>query len=271
MKIRHIILASLLAGFTTGAIAQKAPLKDRTKALINTGLKGYHFFVRGGYVMGGTSPIPLTSEIRSIESYAPGVHAALEGNIQKVFGDGVGVELGLRFESKGMDTRATVKGYGMDMWKEGNEMVGYFTGTVKTSLSASYMTFPILATYNVSPRWTIKAGPYLSYAIRHDFTGTVFDGYLRVDDGKMNGTTPTGPTGQKVDITADNPATYDFSDDMRTFQWGAEVGADWRAFTHLNVYANLDWGLNGAFRSSFDVISFTMYPIYATLGFAYAF
>jgi hypothetical protein len=251
--------------------AQGAPLKDRTKALYNTSEKGYHFFVRAGYVLGGTSPIPLTSEIRSIDSYQPGLHTSLEGNIQKVFNDQWGVMTGLRLETKGMDTRATVKNYGMDMWKEGNEMVGYFTGTVKTSLSCYYLTVPILATFNVSPRWTVKAGPYLSYAFHHEFSGTVFDGYMRVDDGKTNGTKPTGPTGQKVEITSENPATYDFSNDMRPFQWGMEVGADWRAFTHLNVYAHLDWGMNGAFKSDFDVISFSMYPIYATVGFAYAF
>ena len=74
-----------------------------------------------------------------------------------------------------------------------------------------------------------------------------------------------------MEITKDNPATYDFSEDLRKFQWGAQLGAEWKAFSHLNVYADLTWGLNSIFKKDFKTITFDMYPIYGTLGFAYAF
>ena len=64
---------------------------------------------------------------------------------------------------------------------------------------------------------------------------------------------------------------YDFSDDLRHFQWGLQVGAGWRAFKHLNVYADLTWGLNDIFKSDFNTITFAMYPIYLNIGFGYAF
>ena len=79
------------------------------------------------------------------------------------------------------------------------------------------------------------------------------------------------PTGPKVEFTDGKIATYDFSDDLRHFQWGLQVGAGWRAFKHLNVYADLTWGLNDIFKSDFNTITFAMYPIYLNIGFGYAF
>ena len=55
------------------------------------------------------------------------------------------------------------------------------------------------------------------------------------------------------------------------FQWGLQVGAGWRAFKQLNVYADLTWGLNDIFKSDFNTITFAMYPIYLNIGFGYAF
>lgn len=62
-----------------------------------------------------------------------------------------------------------------------------------------------------------------------------------------------------------------FSDNLRKFQWGLQLGGEWRAFKHLNVYADLTWGLNDIFKKDFDTIAFAMYPIYLNVGFGYAF
>lgn len=69
----------------------------------------------------------------------------------------------------------------------------------------------------------------------------------------------------------DRVATYDFSNDLRKFQWGMQLGGEWKAFKHLNVYADLSWGLNDIFKKDFKTITFAMYPIYLNLGFGYAF
>ena len=76
-------------------------------------------------------------------------------------------------------------------------------------------------------------------------------------------------TGSRVDFTGESIATYDFSDNLRKFQWGLQLGGEWRAFKHLNVYADLTWGLNDIFKKDFDTIS--LYPIYLNIGFGYAF
>ena len=52
---------------------------------------------------------------------------------------------------------------------------------------------------------------------------------------------------------------------------GLQVGGEWKAYKHLNVHADLTWGLNDIFKKDFKTISFAMYPIYLNVGFGYAF
>lgn len=236
--------------------------QERNQGIIRSALVGLEYSIKAGISLGGTSPLPLPAEIRKIESYNPTVCISIEGDVHKRFGDRWGFLFGLRLETKGMETDARVKNYHMKMVGEDQGvMEGNFTGNVKTKVRNTYLTFPILATYRVAKRWDLKLGPYFSYVTNRDFSGSAYDGYMR------NG----NPIGSKVEISADNPATYDFSQDLRKFQWGAQFGADWKAFSHLNVFADLTWGLNSIFKKDFDTITFDMYPIYATLGFAYAF
>ena len=100
-----------------------------------------------------------------------------------------------------------------------------------------------------------------AFAFKNNFDGHVFDGYLRVED----------PTGDKVEFNGDSRASYDFADELRAFQWGLQGGVSWSAYKHLVVNANLAWGCNNIFESSFKTISFNMYPIYLNFGFGYVF
>jgi hypothetical protein len=58
---------------------------------------------------------------------------------------------------------------------------------------------------------------------------------------------------------------------LRRFHWGVQVGGEFRAYKHLAVFANLQWGLNGIFPSDFNSVTFDLYPIYGNLGFSYLF
>lgn len=266
---RYITLLLCACLMATGMQAQfvekekrvEQPVQERSEGILRSLTKGLEYTLRAGFSLGGTSPLPLPAEIRGINSYNPTVCIAIEGDVHKRFGDW-GFMFGLRLETKGMQTDARVKNYHMEMVSpDQGKMEGNFTGNVKTKVRNTILSVPLLATYRVSPRWDLKLGPYLSFVTNRDFSGSVYDGYLREHS----------PIGQKVEITAENPATYDFSSDLRKFQWGAQLGAEWKAFSHFNVYADLTWGLNSIFQKDFDVITFDMYPIYATLGFAYAF
>lgn len=59
---------------------------ERNKALIYSYLHGWEYSIKAGLSIGGTSPLPLPKEIRSIDSYAPNIAIAIEGNTTKWFG-----------------------------------------------------------------------------------------------------------------------------------------------------------------------------------------
>lgn len=118
-----------------------------------------------------------------------------------------------------------------------------------------------MAAYKVNNRLRLNAGPYVSFKTSGDFSGHVYDGYLRENN----------PTGNKVQFEGDRIALYDFSDNLRTVQYGVQAGVNWKAFRHLTVSGDLMWGLNNIFKKDFETISFNMYPIYLNIGFGYAF
>ena len=258
---RYIVLIGILC--LSGVITLKAQ-QERNQGIIWSSLRGLEYTVKAGINIGGTAPVPLPREIRAIDSYRPTLCVSIEGDIKKWFGESKewGMMIGLRLENKGMETKATVKNYSMEIIGDGGErMKGFWTGQVKTKVNNSYLTVPVLAAWRVSPRWKLNAGPYVSYRMEGDFTGDVYDGYLRELD----------PTGNKVVFEDGKSAPYDFSKDLRRFAWGLQLGGEWKAFKHLNVYADLTWGMNDIFKKDFNTITFAMYPIYLNMGFGYAF
>ena len=187
--------------FAVGVSAQR----ERTQSIINSYLHGWEYSIKAGFNIGGTAPLPLPEEIRSIDSYAPGIAIAIEGNATKWIDAAKkwGLTLGLRLENKNMNTEATVKNYGMKIINEnGGELQGLWTGGVKTKVKNSYLTVPVLVDYRISNRWKLSCGPYVSYMTEGNFSGHVYDGHLRTPDA----------TGSRVNFSGGSIATYDFSD-----------------------------------------------------------
>jgi len=206
---------------------------DRNETLIRSALHGLEYEIKAGFSIGGTAPLPLPVEIRSIDGYNPTLAISIGGEVTKWIAvqNKLGIIVGLRLENKAMTTEATVKNYNMEILGQGGERIsGVWTGGVKTKVHTAGLTIPLMATYKLTNRWNIKAGPYFSYLLSREFSGHV-----------------------------------------RHFHWGLQVGAGWRAFKHLNVYADLTWGLNDIFKNDFNTVTFAMYPIYLNIGFGYAF
>lgn len=259
MKKNKIIHAVCILMFTTIVAQNVQAQEDRSKSIIRQALIGLEYEVKAGFSIGGTSPLPLPAEIRAIESYNPTIQIAIEGNVTKWINKQWGVQLGLRLENKGMKTDARVKNYNMEMvGKDQGHMKGAWTGNVKTKVHNSYVTIPVLATYKLTSRWILKGGLFASYMSDGEFSGSAYNGYLRDEN----------PIGEKVNVSE---ATYDFSDELRHFSWGAQLSGEWKAFKHLNVFADLTWGLNDIFKKDFNTITFAMYPIYLNVGFGYSF
>lgn len=257
------ITTAFLAAFLALSISaqERSRISDTDNNLIKAALKGWHIRLSAGYNLGGAAPLPLPREIRSIDQYNPGLNFAVEGTVEKMFGKGNwGVRWGIRLETKGMTTKAKTKNYHMEAWNTdgSGKVVGAFTGKVKTNVSNSYLTLPVLAVYRINERWNVSAGAYASYLLDGEFTGSAYDGYIRDQD----------PTGEYADVTR---AEYDFSNDLRKFNWGLQAGAEYRAYKHLALFANLQWSMNGIFPSDYGSVTFPLYPIYGTLGFTYLF
>lgn len=237
--------------------------QTKAQQLFHYNLKEHHidFEVKAGFSIGGTSPLPLPEEIRSIESYNPGLALSLGIQVTKWFDNQWGFSSGISFDNKKMSTEARVKNYSMELIDGGGRIKGNWTGLVQTDVTNSYLTVPVMAAYKLSSVWDLRFGPYVAYLMDGKFSGHVSDGYLREND----------PTGQKVPFTDDATATYDFSDNMRKFQWGLQAGGSWRVNRHFRLNADLQWGLNDIFEKDFETITFSMYNIYLNLGFGYVF
>lgn len=236
-------------------------------AVMHAGAEGFfrdiEYQVNAGFNVGGASPLPLPEEIRRIKSFDPKLNMQVGAIATKWLTPDRkwGITVALQLGTKGMETKARVKNYGMEILDDGKKLKGRWTGMVRTKYNTQQLSVPILARLRVHDRTSLTFGPYLAYAYKNEFDGYVYNGYLREGD----------PTGDKYVFEGDSRASYDFGDELRKFQWGLQAGVTWMAYSHLAVNANLSWGLNDIFVSSFKTVTFNMYPIYLNVGFGYLF
>lgn len=263
----YLLLVCLLA-FPYRSFAQSpdaSAIEPATPTAFTTFFtKNMDYQARAQFSIGGSTPLGIPAQIREINSYNPTLQMGLEVNATKWLTDDQtwGIRTGLRFEGRGMKTDARVKNYYTQIdGEEGKQTKGYFTGNVKTKMKNSYITFPVLAVYNVNSKWNVYGGVYLSGLIDGDFTGYVYEGVLREGN----------PIGTPIEFEEDAKGEYDFSSDLNRFQWGAELGFEYKVNSQFRLFSDLNWGLNGLFKKDFEAITFNMYSIYLNLGFGYQF
>lgn len=244
------LIAALFAAFACAPSAHAIGIFDNLR-----------YQVRLGYNIGGTMPVGMPASIRGINSYKPQPGFTVALDAYKPLTERWGLMAGFHFQRKAMETDARVKSYSMEIRKGGESLSGLFTGNVVTKADQYLVTLPLQATFDCSQRVRLKFGPYFSYALNNDFSGYAYDGYLREGD----------PTGAKQELghNEGERGEYDFSGDLRHWQFGFDLGADWYFSRRFGAYADLQWGLTGAFRKDFKTIEQTMYPIYATVGVTY--
>lgn len=219
------------------------------------------YMVRLGYSLGGTAPVGMPATIRSLDKFTPTNNTLLGLDAYKPLTDKWGLQAGFHYQNKGMKTDAKVKGYSMEMRRGDETLSGLFTGNVVTEVDEWMVTMPLQVAYNVSPKLRLKFGPYFSYVLSNNFSGYAYDGYLRVGD----------PTGDKVELghAEGERGDYDFTEDLRHWQFGLDLGADWFFSNRFGAYAGLSWGLTNIFRKDFHVIEQSLYPIYGSIGLTY--
>ena len=245
--MRKILLSALFAAISAGTMAGNY-------------LEGVEYYARIGYSIGGTAPLPMPPSVRKLNHFSLSPNFLFGADAVKPLHDQWSVMVGIRFENKGMDEEVQVKSYHMAMQRGGEALVGRFTGNVATHVKAWQATLPVQALFKLN-NVNLRFGPYFSYVLFNTFRGSAYGGYLRLGD----------PTGGKVNIGTD-PGTqgvYDFTSDMRHFQWGLGLGADWYFYRRLGASADITWGLNGVHKTAFKTIEQTLHPIYFTLGMVY--
>ncbi len=266
--MKKIMITSLLLAFATTQMMADNNGYESEQAYSNNLLHNYKYYARLGYDLGGTAPIGMPATIRTFHSYSLRPNFTLGVDGYHSLANKWGFIIGLHFENKGMKTDAGVKGYHMKIVRGGEQLEGIFTGSVVTKVEQSMITVPLQGTYDICDKVKIKLGPYLSYVTAKKFEGWAYDGYLRrQEEGHEKG----DPTGQKVELghNAGERGEYDFSDDMRNWQFGIDLGADWYISKRWGASVGLTWGLTGIFKKDFSVIEQTMYPIYGTIGVIY--
>lgn len=219
--------------------------------------------VRVYFSIGGGVPLGIPQEVTSIVTYNPTFQFGIGANATKWFKvePKWGLRLGAVVESKGMYTEAEVNQYLTEIIEGKQRVGGYFTGLVETRIKNTYVSIPLSLVYKVTPKVDVHGGLYTAYLIDQQFDGYVSSGYLRQDT----------PTGTKILFEEGASAAYDFSDQVRTFQWGMLFGADWKIIRNFRLISEFSYGFNGILKKDFEAISFSLYNISLNLGFAYKF
>ena len=124
MKLRHILAALLLP---MAGLAQAQDMKtfmddkrDNREANYEkwgptSDRDGLGFIVRAGYVIGGTSPLPLPAEIRKINEFSPKGGFSLGVDGYKYFNTRWGISAGLRFFMQGMQMLLSKEAFRIDL------------------------------------------------------------------------------------------------------------------------------------------------------------
>lgn len=190
-----------------------------------------------------------------------------EGQLDYALNHQWSLESGITIDVKGMGVRNRVKYMYTSATMDDNTVRGYFTGRNETKVKASYVTIPVRIAYSLTETWKIRAGGYFSYKNSSEFSGTVWDGYLRQTDDKdiINSIL--------VDIDNKDEAVFDFGKDMRNFDMGLSVGFEhnFKNFKggRISLYGDMTVSLTPLFPSDFTAIDMTMRHMYAVVGLSY--
>jgi len=212
----------------------------------------WDFFAKAGINLGGTMPYPMPNSISRVESYSPNLAPTIEAETIMWLNKKVGVSTGLRFENKGMRSKASVKEYSMNF----GDFHGKFGGTVDTEMSFNYLGLPISAHYAIMENFFVYAGAYYAYLINGEFKGVASDGTLNDGNGKK-------------DI---NREEYNFSNELRNHDVGLSIGMNFLPYNeHFLLSLNFNYGLVSVFPNEFNGVSDDMQNIYGKLSVGYLF
>ena len=111
MKKIYTLLALILICFAVEEV-NAAKVRVREKRVEKAApADRFVFAAKAGFNLGGTAPMGLPAEIRSLNSFKPTFSFTIAGTAQYNFNNKWGLQSGVKFDIKGMQTDATVKNY----------------------------------------------------------------------------------------------------------------------------------------------------------------
>lgn len=261
MKKIHKIITSFVIFISPMLTHAQEISKDEHKSFFNTNID---YQVKAQLTIGGASPLGIPAQIRKIESFEPRKAFNLEVNATKWLDlkQRYGIRTGVRLDGRGMKTQAKVKNYYTQIADDtGAQTTGYFTGHVVTEVKNTYLTVPVLFVWNATEKWNFYGGFYLSKILQKSFGGYIYDGDFR--EGS--------PIGELTTFEGTAHGIYDFSDDLSSFQWGNQLGAEYKINKNLLIALDVTMANSQIFKKDFESITFKMYNIYGSLGIGYNF
>ncbi len=209
--------------------------------------------------LGATSPVPLPATVRKINSWNPGLNLSVgyEGlyRLRKKWRFGFGLKLdfkGMTVNNQVLYMRTQIT---VQSGSSSGSFEGYFSGRNETKVKNTYFTMPVYIAYKPAKTWRLKLGAYVGFLFHSQFTGRVYDGYIR------NGS----PIGEKISV---NEAAFDLSRKQKRWDYGILAGTQHSINSSISVIANINWGLSPVLEAG-DGVDFNVYNIFLNLGLAY--
>ncbi len=211
--------------------------------------------IKFGVNTGASTPIPISNRLSNF-SWKPTFCPFTEINLAFFNKDSWGFSTGAKIEYKGMDISANVYQLYTEVEIDNLLTKGYFTGSNETFLKVGYFTIPLCINYNLSNFCNFNLGTYASIKLAGEFKGAVKKGYIRVGE----------PTGERTDVEINE---FDFSDEIRTFNFGIIGGFCKHITKKIYFDLQLNWAVNDLLNANFTGISYDLYNVYASIGVCY--
>ncbi|MDR3180354.1 MAG: PorT family protein [Prevotellaceae bacterium] len=257
MKKTIIIgLCALFSGFSAAAqeAKQQHALQD----------KAYEWAVSGqlGLQAGGAIPIPMSalSGGNGAVNAQVKVYPRLAARVGRRLSDRWMVYAGLDYASSGITAKARVKNQRIkETDKNSGELtVKYFTGVSYVEMAFAYAEFPVYAEYSISQRNKLLMGLYGGYKVSGKFETTAVKGF-----------TSDNPNNVHAEVRPSDNIRSNFSNDLRSWDFGVLLGYEFAVFSRLNAGLHLNFSPFDIFKSDVDYFDYTMHPLRGSIMVSY--
>jgi hypothetical protein len=167
---------------------------------------------------------------------------------------------GLNYASSGITAKARVKNQRIkEISREsGDLVVEYFTGVSHVEMAFAYAELPVYAEYALSPRNKLLMGLYGAHKVSGKFEAMPVKGF-----------TSDKPDDVHAEMRPSDNIRSNFSDDLRTWNFGVLLGYEFVVFSRLNAGLHLNFSPFDIFKSGVEYFDYTMHPLRGSVMVSY--